>query len=120
MLKCDLGSHSDVQKGSALERIAEGGLDKGLKIAPRDTLPPLEPVPAELDKDGKPKPSSRTPRAEEIEERFRGRYAQVLDAKPVQPLPTTKVKDGLEYNDRHVPLAQRECVAIYLPLIPNK
>ncbi|CAD7067572.1 unnamed protein product [Tilletia caries] len=139
-----LGDYSsDVQKGAALDRIHEGGTEKGLDIQPRVQLPPLPDLTPELteeekEKGAKPKdPPSLT--AAEIAERFKGRYAQVLDARPVGreqmaewerakaagtlekwDLDDYKVKDGIIYNERHVPLPDHPATLVYLPLLPNQ
>ena len=134
-----LGDYSsDVQKGAALDRIHAGGLERSLDIQPRQRLEALSPHPTEQDEEGKPRPKQLS--ADETESRFRGRYAEVLDATPTavkdmmawqQRKAAGELKeweldnfemgdDGLIYNDKHVPLAQNEAVLVYHPLLPNK
>lgn len=135
----DRADDRDVQKGAAIQRIQEGGLQKGLDIRPRVVLPPLPPLtPQRSDPDEKPKAPTLT--GQQIQERFKGRYAQVLDARPNGPeqmaewqrrkaagelqkweLDDFKVKqDGIMYNDKNVPLPTNPASLVYLPLLPNK
>lgn len=115
----------DVQKGEALQRISDFGKDKGVKITPREVLPDLEPLPVQDPKEGKEKekPEPVQLSAEEISERFKGRYAQVLDS---TPLPESEIEgahrkpDGLLYNHRNQPQAEKSNTLVYLPLLPNK
>lgn len=118
---------SDVQSGAALARIADFGRERGLHIQERDELKPLPEWPQEdADKEGKKK-KNKTLSAEEIQERFKGRYAQVLDASPIsaenrteEEGPTHVDNDGIRYNKRHQPQADKGATLIYLPLLPNK
>lgn len=108
-----------------MERISDFGKDRGVKITPRVTLPPLESVPVEIPEAGKdkdkPVPIQLT--AEQIAERFKGRYAQVLDT---VPFPESEIEgahrkaDGVLYNHRNQPQAEKPSTMIYLPLLPNK
>ncbi|KAK0547455.1 hypothetical protein OC845_004087 [Tilletia horrida] len=138
-----LGDYSsDVQKGAALDRIHEGGTEKGLDIQARVKLPPLPdlvPPPTEEEKEKSKKIEQPVLTAEQVAERFKGRYAQVLDARPVGKeqmaewekkraanelelwnLDDFKVKDGLIYNNHNVPLPDHPATLVYLPLLPNK
>ncbi|KAE8214439.1 hypothetical protein CF327_g2153 [Tilletia walkeri] len=138
-----LGDYSsDVQKGAALDRIHEGGTEKGLDIQPRVQLAPLPDLTPELTEEEKEKGVKKEPpslTAAEIADRFKGRYAQVLDARPVGreqmaewerqkaagtlekwDLDDYKVKDGIIYNERHVPLPDHPATLVYLPLLPNQ
>lgn len=116
---------SDVQSGAALERIADFGRSKGLDIQERVKLEPLSDWPQEEDEDGKKK--NKTLSADEIAERFKGRYARILDAKSIpdkdrteEEGPTHVDDDGIRYNKRHQPQATNGATLIYLPLLPNK
>ncbi|KAK7002335.1 lysophospholipase [Favolaschia claudopus] len=104
---------SDVQKGSAIERINEYGATKGLVFTPRVKLADLEPLPMVDSEDseekekaqlkGKKIPKQLTP--EEMEARFAGRYAQILDGVPKN---VVEGREGVVYNDKHQPQAWRE------------
>lgn len=122
---------SDVQVGAALERIQEFGSDKGVTITPREPLPDLAPWPQEPvdpEEAGKEDAKMRNKElsADEIRERFRGRYAQILDVR-VTPEdqrteaqgPTHVDDKGVRYNERHQPQATRDTTMIYMPLLPH-
>lgn len=114
-------SSSDVEKGSALERIDEFAKEKGLSIKPRQTLPPLSELSLVKNAEGKDVPPTLT--AEETAARFEGRYAQILDATllPQDPAKKYTTDDkGIVYNERHVPLAQQGGTCVYMPLLPHK
>ncbi|KAK0532205.1 hypothetical protein OC834_002692 [Tilletia horrida] len=138
-----LGDYSsDVQKGAALERIHQGGTEKGVDIKPRVELPPLPdltPPQTEEEKEKGIKPKAPSLTAAELAERFKGRYAQVLDARPVGreqmaewerakaagtlekwDLDDFKVKEGIIYNEKHVPLPDHPATLVYLPLLPHE
>lgn len=119
-----LGDYSsDVQKGNdALVRVGDGLKDRGLKVGPRNPLDPLPPVEMEGTGD-KAKPRQLS--AQEIEQRFGPRYAQLLDATLMSPHeigPTTiDTETGVDImNERNVPLAKKPCTIVYMPLLPNK
>ncbi|CEH19394.1 Lysophospholipase [Ceraceosorus bombacis] len=114
---------SDVQKGSALERIQEFGAEKGYRVTPRANMPSLPDWPTEKNEKGEDKPKELS--AEEIASRFAGRYAQVLDAEPIaedqrtEEQGKTYERDGIRYNHRHQPQATKACKMIYMPLLPH-
>lgn len=122
---------SDVQSGAALERIQEFGAAKGVTIHPREHLDDLPPWPQELidskqegKEDAKTRNKSLT--ADEIQARFKGRYAQILDVKVIPEAERTKEQGpthideaGIRYNARHQPQATRDTTMIYMPLLPH-
>lgn len=117
---------SDVQSGAALDRIEQFGKQKGIRITERTPLaaPPAWPQePVEGSNDGETRNRQLT--AAEIEERFKGRYAQVLDCTPIaeedreEGEGKTYVEDGIRYNNRHQPQATDRTTMIYMPLLPN-
>lgn len=122
---------SDVQSGAALERIQEFGAGKGVTIKPRFSLEDLPPWPQELiDEKEKGKEDAKTKNkilsSEEIQERFKGRYAQILDVKVLpesdrteEQGPTHIDENGIRYNARHQPQAIRDTTMIYMPLLPH-
>ncbi|KAJ6459053.1 acyl transferase/acyl hydrolase/lysophospholipase [Mycena sanguinolenta] len=107
---------SDVQKGAAIQRINEYGATKGLTFTPRIDCPALAPLPEVDDPkhEGKKVPVQLSPA--DIEARFAGRYAQILDGKPTN---VVEGREGVVYNDKHQPQAWREVLLVYLPLLPN-
>lgn len=119
-----LGDYSsDVQKGAAVQRIDEGLRERGLKVMPRETLPALEPLPMDGEgKEAKPKKLS----AQEVEARFKGRYAQILDTQLLSKEEIGQVTIDADaetrdmMNERNVPQAKRPVTMVYLPLLPNK
>lgn len=119
-----LGDYSsDVQKGAAVQRIDQGLRERGLKVIPRKSLPALEPLPLQGEgKNAKPKSLS----AEELEARFGGRYAQVLDTQLLSKEEIGQVTIDADaetrdmMNERNVPQAKRPVTLVYLPLLPNK
>lgn len=127
-----LGDYSsDVQGGAALSRIQQFGDDKGVAITPREPLPdlppwPQEPIdPAEAGKQDA-KMRNKELSSDEIKERFKSRYAQVLDVKlnteeqrSAEQGPTHVDESGVRYNARHQPQATRSTTMIYMPLLPH-
>ncbi|PWN45551.1 FabD/lysophospholipase-like protein [Ceraceosorus guamensis] len=108
---------SDVQKGSALERIQEFGAEKGYRVTPRASMPSLPDWPTEKNEKGEDKPKELS--AEEIASRFAGRYAQVLDAEPIAEDQRTEEQGRTYERDGHQPQATKPCKMIYMPLLPH-
>lgn len=124
---------SDVQSGAALERIQEFGAGKGVKITPRFKLDDLPEWPKELideNEKGKPDPKMRNKKlsSDQIQQRFEGRYAQILDVKVIGESERTQEQgptsldqqSGIRYNSRHQPQANRDTIMIYMPLLPHQ
>lgn len=105
---------SDVQTGAALSRINDFGSDRGLDIVVRTPLAPLPPHPLDpagrKDTDGRPLRKSLEP--EEIDERFKGRYAQVLDGHWIgSALPSPRSAQQEKPDS--------DLAFVYCPLLPN-
>ena len=113
---------SDVQKGGALERISDFGCEKGLDIKPREKKEAISDWPTETVQ-GEEKPHRKKLSAEEVAERYKGRYAEVLDATIISGLENKEGYrriDGIIYDDHHRPMATRDAICVYLPLIPHQ
>ena len=97
---------SDVQTGAAISRVQEFGEERGFDIIPSTELDPLPPHPLDLEgkKDSKGNILRTQLDAAEIEERFRGRYAQTLEAWAV-----AKREQGVDPDFR----------IVYCPLLPS-
>ncbi|KAI5475572.1 FabD/lysophospholipase-like protein [Pseudohyphozyma bogoriensis] len=96
---------SDVQKGSALSRINDFGHTKGLHFRPRSPLPSLPDLPT----NSQGEPVQLT--AEEMRERFDGRYAQILDGEAVRKV---EGRAGVVFNEQRQPQAWRDVTLVYI------
>ncbi|EJT98789.1 FabD/lysophospholipase-like protein [Dacryopinax primogenitus] len=118
---------SDVQEDTAMARLRNFCRGRGLELRDRNPLPSLGGVP----RDERGRPTTLT--AEEVEKRFEGRYAQVLDAVPMWVGNTgAPPKEGWYYtdggigrgtilcNDKDQPQGHRSMLVVYAPLLPNK
>jgi phospholipase A2 len=130
MLLCDFSS--DVQSGEALQRIRSFGEEMGVRTEEREKLPDLNEWPQVAADADAENPEGKVRRKEltsdEIAERFRGRYAQVLDVEPIpedqrsacQGPTITDPATGLRYNARHQPQSTRSTTMVYMPLLPHR
>ncbi|KZO97131.1 FabD/lysophospholipase-like protein [Calocera viscosa TUFC12733] len=118
---------SDVQQDTAMARLRNFCRGRGLELKDRNPLPSLGDVP----RDEKGQPTTLS--AEALEERFQGRYAQILDAVPMWAGHTGwPPKEGWYYtdggigrgtilcNEKDQPQARRGMLLVYAPLIPNR
>ncbi len=98
---------SDVQTGAAIARVEEFGVERGYDIVAERDIPPLPPHPLDPSsaKDRKGNALRKRLSAQETEERFAGRFAQILNGR--------KQHAGVQSD------GEPDLRILYCPLLPS-
>lgn len=118
---------SDVQTGAALSRLNDFAVERKVILLPQDPLPDLPPHPLDEKgrKDGRGVLLRKSLSSEEIESRFKGRYAQVFvgwyrdGTSSSSSMGSIDLEAGLHHDRKSYPKRPPDLYIIYCPLLPH-